>query len=50
VFAALMRGSENWARIALTPAELEQLDTVRRTLGLADRKTESGPQNASQKV
>jgi hypothetical protein len=39
-----------WVRIKFSPVELEQLDTLRRTLGLADRKTESGPQTTGQKA
>jgi hypothetical protein len=51
VFAALIRGCEHWARVKFTPAELEQLDTLRRTLGLAvDRKTEPGPQTTGQRL
>ena len=50
VFAVLIRGCEHWARVKFTPAELEQLDTLRRTLGLAvDRKTELGPQTTGQR-
>ena len=49
--AALIRGCEHWARVKFTPAELEQLDTLRRTLGLAvDRKTEPGPQTTGQRL
>jgi putative transposase len=51
VFAALIRACENWARVKFSETELEQLDTLRRTLGLAvNRKTEPGPQTISQKV
>jgi transposase-like protein len=51
VFAALIRACENWARVKFSETELEQLDTLRRTLGLAvDRKTEPGPQTLSQKM
>jgi transposase-like protein len=51
VFAALIRASENWARVKFSLTELEQLDTLRRTLGLAvDRKTEPGPQPIRQKM
>jgi putative transposase len=51
VFAALIRGCEHWARVKFTPAELEQLDTLRRTLDLAvDRKTEHGLQTTGQRL
>jgi transposase-like protein len=50
VIAALIRGGDKWGRIALTSAEREQLDTLRRTLELADRKKESNPQIGSQRV
>ncbi|MCX6842023.1 MAG: hypothetical protein NTX53_07080, partial [candidate division WOR-3 bacterium] len=51
VFAALIRASENWARVKFSETELEQLDTLRRILGLAvDRKTEPGPQTTGQKM
>jgi len=51
VFAALIRACENWARVKFSETELEQLDTLRRTLGLAvDRKKESGPQTTGQKM
>lgn len=51
VFAALIRACEHWARVRFSEAELEQLDTLRRTLGLAvDRKTELGPQTTGQKL
>jgi len=51
VFAALIRASENWARVNFSLTELEQLDTLRRTLGLAvDRKTELSPQIAGRKM
>ena len=51
VFAALIRGCEHWARVKFTPTEREQLDTLRRTLGLAvDRKTEPGLQTTGQRL
>jgi len=51
VFAALIRACERWARVNFSALELEQLDTLRRTLGLAtDRKAEHGPQTTSQKL
>ena len=51
VFAALIRASENWARVKFSLTELEQLDTLRRTLGLAvDRKTELSPQTTGRKM
>jgi transposase-like protein len=51
VFAALIRASENWARVNFSLTELEQLDTLRRTLGLAvDQKTEISPQIAGRKM
>ena len=51
VFAALIRASENWARVNFSLTELEQLDTLRRTLGLTvDRKMEPGPQITGQKM
>lgn len=51
VFAALIRASENWARVNFSLTELEQLDTLRRTLGLAvDRKTELSPQTTGRKM
>lgn len=51
VFSVLMRASERWARIVFLPMELEQLDTLRATLGLAvNRKTELGPQTTGQKA
>lgn len=40
VFAVLWRASERWCRIRFTPQELEQLDTLRRVLGLAVRDNE----------
>jgi len=51
VFSVLLRASERWARIVFTQMELEQLDTLRATLGLAvDRKMEPGPQTTGQEA
>jgi len=50
VFAALIRGCEHWGRINFSAAELEQLDTLRRALGLVEQKTESGLQTTGQKL
>ena len=50
VFAALIQGCEHWARVNLIAAELEQLDTLRRALGMVDQKTESSLQTTRQKL
>lgn len=42
-YTVLRRASEGWARIRLSQAELEQLDTLRATLGLAARHAEQTP-------
>lgn len=39
-FAVLWRASERWARVKFTRTELEQLDTLRATLGLAVKETD----------
>ena len=50
VFAALIRGCEHWARVNFSAVELEQLDTLRRALGMAEQKTESSLRTTGQKL
>ena len=51
VFAALIRACEKWLRINFSLTELEQLDTLRRTLELAvERQAELSPRTTGQKA